>query len=46
MKTILNSEIVICQKYPWDFIKTLKNISVGSYTNKTGELSVNLYDIF
>jgi hypothetical protein len=28
------------------FIKTLKNIDVRSYTNKTGDSSVNLYDIF
>jgi hypothetical protein len=27
-------------------MKTLKNITVGSYTNKKGESSVNLYDIF
>jgi hypothetical protein len=40
-KTIVNSEIVICPRSPLDFIKTLKNITVGSYTNKTGESSVN-----
>jgi hypothetical protein len=28
------------------FHKTLKNITVGSYTNKSGESSVNLYDLF
>jgi hypothetical protein len=46
IKTIVNSDIVISPRSSLDFIKTLKNITVGSYTNKTGESSVNLYDIF
>jgi hypothetical protein len=46
IKTIVNSEIVICLRSPLDFIKTLKNITVGSYTKKSGESPVNLYDIF
>jgi hypothetical protein len=46
VKTIVNFEIVICPRSPLDFIKTLKNITVGSYTNKTGESPVNLYEIF
>jgi hypothetical protein len=46
VKTIVNSEIVICPRSPLDFIKTLNNISVGSYINKSGESSVNFYDIF
>jgi hypothetical protein len=45
-KTIVNSEIIICIRSPLDFIKTLKNITVDSYTNKSGESPVNLYDIF
>jgi hypothetical protein len=46
VKPILNSEIVICPRSPLDSIKTLKNITVGSYTNKSGEFPVYLYDIF
>jgi hypothetical protein len=46
VKTIVNSEIVICPRSLLDFIKTLNNIRVGSYTNKDGESPVNLYDIF
>jgi hypothetical protein len=46
IKTIVNSEIVICLRSPLDFIKIFTNITVGSYTNKNGESSVNLYDIF
>jgi hypothetical protein len=46
VKTIINSEIVICPRSQLDFIKTLKNIEVGSYTNNTGDSSVYLYDIF
>jgi hypothetical protein len=46
VKSIINSEIVICPRFPLDFIETLKNITVGSYTNKSGESPVNLYDIF
>jgi hypothetical protein len=46
VKTIVNSEIVICPWIPLDFIKTLKNITVGSFINKSGESPVNLYDIF
>jgi hypothetical protein len=46
VKTIVNSEIIIYIRSPLDFIKTLKNITVGSYTNKSGESPVNLYDIF
>jgi hypothetical protein len=46
VKTIVKSEIVICPRSPLDFIKTLLNITVGSYTNKSGESPVNLYDIF
>jgi hypothetical protein len=46
VKTIFNSEIVICPRSPFDFIKTLKNITVGSYTNKNSDSPVNLYDIF
>jgi hypothetical protein len=45
-KTIVNSEIVISIRSPLDFIKTLKNITVGSNTNKNEESSANLYDIF
>jgi hypothetical protein len=46
VKTIVNSEIVICPRSPWDFVKTLKNIVVESYTNNEGDSSVNLSDIF
>jgi hypothetical protein len=46
VKIIVNSEIVICPRSPLDFIKTLKNIVVGSYMNKNGESSVNLYAKF
>jgi hypothetical protein len=46
VKTIVNSEIVICPRSPLYFIKTLKNITIGSYNNKTGDFPVNLYDIF
>jgi hypothetical protein len=46
VKTIVNSEIIIGIRSPLDFIKTLKNITVGSYTNKNGESPVGLYDIF
>jgi hypothetical protein len=44
--TIVNSEIVICPSSMLDFTQTLKNRVVGSYTNKNGESSVKLYDIF
>jgi lysyl-tRNA synthetase class II len=43
-KTIVNSQIVICPRSQLDFINTFKNIVVGSYTNKKGKSSVNLYD--
>ena len=33
-------------KHIKNFIKTLKNITVGFYTNKNGDSPVNLYDIF
>jgi hypothetical protein len=46
VKPIVNWEILICHRSLLDFIKTLKNIVVGSYFNKTGDSSVNLYDIF
>jgi hypothetical protein len=46
VKTIVNSEIVICPRSQLDFIKTLKNITVRSYSTKSGESSVNLNDIF
>jgi hypothetical protein len=46
VKTIVNYQKVICPRSPLDFIKTLKNITVGSYTNKSGESPANLYDIF
>jgi hypothetical protein len=46
VKTIVNFEIVICPRSQLDFIKTLKNITVGSNTNKSGESPVNLYGIF
>jgi hypothetical protein len=45
VKIIVNSEIVIFPRSPLDFIKTLKNITIGSYTNKTGDSPVNLYNI-
>jgi hypothetical protein len=47
VKIIVNFEIVICLRSPLDFIKTLKNITVGSYSSKSGmESPVKLYDIF
>jgi hypothetical protein len=46
VKTIVNSEIVISPRSLLDFIKTLKNITVGSYNNMNVESPVNLYDIF
>jgi hypothetical protein len=42
VKTIVNFEIVIYPRSPFDFIKTLKNITVGFYPNKSGESPVNL----
>jgi hypothetical protein len=48
IKTIVNSEIIIWNRSSLGFFKTLKNITVGSYTSKSGteSLPVNLYDIF
>jgi hypothetical protein len=48
VKTIVNSEIVICPILPLDFIKTLKNIIVDNSIDKYrhSELSVNMFDIF
>jgi hypothetical protein len=42
VKTIVNFEIFICPRSPLYFIKTLKNITVGSYTNKNGDSPVNV----